>query len=158
MEKKSGKQFFLGTLDISQKTIYNIHETSNAVGNIPERLMQGKHRKHKIPEEKVQAVRDHINSIPKIESHYCRADTSKEYLDSSLNISKLYDLYKEQMAKKDENPVKLSYYREIFSTEFNLAFQRPKKDRCDVCELQRLQDNKRQEIIDASQQEYKNHI
>ena len=108
------------------------------VGNIPERLMQGKHRKHKIAEEKVQAVRDHINSIPKVKSHYCRADTSKEYLDSSLNISKLYDLYKEQMAKKDKSPVKLSYYREIFSTEFNPAFQRPKKNRCDVCELQRL--------------------
>lgn len=152
------KTFFLGTLCISQKTVYNVHQSSNAVGNTPTMVRHGKHTKHKIPEDVVQSVRDHIASFPKIDSHYCRADTSRSYLDSSLSVAKLYDLYKKAMEEQDQTPVKLSYYREIFCTEFNICFQKPKKDRCDVCELIRLHDNDQREIDNASREEYEKHI
>lgn len=33
--------------------------------------------------------RTHINSFPKIKSHYCRSTTKKEYLDRSLDIQKM---------------------------------------------------------------------
>ena len=59
-------------------------------------------------------------------------------------------LYKEDCATKGIEPVKESYYRHVFDTEFNLSFHRPKKDYCCFChtydnasqeEKQRLQDD-----------------
>ena len=38
-------------------------------------------------EDKQYAI-DHISSIPTVESHYCRHDTKRQYLDTELNISK----------------------------------------------------------------------
>lgn len=42
----------------------------------------------------IDFVKEHINSFPRVESHYCRKDTSKLYLPSDLNKAKMYRLYK----------------------------------------------------------------
>ncbi|CAG9830745.1 unnamed protein product [Diabrotica balteata] len=42
-----------------------------------------------------QQVKDHINSFPRIESHYCRRDSTKNYLNEDLNISIMYRLYQD---------------------------------------------------------------
>lgn len=41
-------------------------------------------------------VKLHIDMFPRIESHYCRKDSKKIYLESGLNIARLYKLYKEE--------------------------------------------------------------
>jgi len=81
-------------------------------------------------------ARDHINSFPRVESHYCRASTIKQYLDSTLSVELMYCMYCKNY--KDRSPVSLHMYREIFNTEFNLEFHLPKKDRCDYCEEYRV--------------------
>ena len=46
----------------------------------------------------------------------------------------MYELYLEDCAKRQCGvPVKLSYYRHIFNTEFNLEFHHPVKEQCDLC-------------------------
>ena len=42
-------------------------------------------------------------------------------------------MYEEYLKTCAGVPVKLSYYRHIFNTEFNLAFHHPTKDQCDLC-------------------------
>ena len=79
-------------------------------------------------------MRRHIESFHVVDSHYCRANTSKNYLDSDLDISKLYDLYVKKSTDDQVDPVKEWLYRNIFKTEYNLDFHRPKKDRCEKCE------------------------
>ena len=76
----------------------------------------------------------HIASFPKVESRYCRAKTNRNYLDLTLKQQKMYNLYVEKCTESIRTPVKLSYYKYLFKTEFNLAFYRPKSDRCDICE------------------------
>jgi hypothetical protein len=86
----------------------------------------------------------HIQSFPRVESHYCRARTSKEYLEDGLNLSRMYELFlqQRQRAAKDDTvnvgtfkePVSKAMYSHIFNTEFNIAFHVPKSDRCDICE------------------------
>ena len=44
--------------------------------------------------EKLEMVRNHIKSFPVVESHYCRAKSNNKYLDGSLTLTKMYDLYK----------------------------------------------------------------
>ena len=70
-------------------------------------------------------ARDHINSYPCSESHYCRASTTREYLHSALSVDKMYRMYCDNYTELP--PVSLHMYREIFTTEFNLAFLVPKK-------------------------------
>jgi len=129
------KDYYLGTLSISQKPIYNFHNNKkDAVTGILTADCRGKHPKRKISEESKNRVRRHIESFPTVESHYTRASSKRLYLESQLNIEKLYDLYVACCNKDGEIPVKSSYYRNIFVTEYNLDFHVPKSDRCDLCE------------------------
>lgn len=42
-----------------------------------------------------QIVRNHIDSIPIMESHYTRKSTMRLHLDSKLTISKMFQLYQD---------------------------------------------------------------
>lgn len=133
------KQFFLGTLAISQKTVYCALQRRNSTTNTPQGSIQGKHTKRKVPEEMLQQVKNHINSFARVESHYCRADSRKEYLESGLTITKMYELYSKKMDEENLPAVKSSFYRNVFCEQFNLSFHKPKKDRCEICELDKLE-------------------
>ncbi|CAH1983569.1 unnamed protein product [Acanthoscelides obtectus] len=51
----------------------------------------------------------------------------------------MYKLYQEFCIDKQELPVKESYCRHIFNTEFNLRFHKPYSDTCSHCDnLQNL--------------------
>lgn len=90
------KYFFLNTLDISQIIISNFFEQKRQeTTGTPTEICQGKHPKKKISEQDKNFVREHINSIPRLESHYCRMRTNKEYFDTSFNFARLYELYTE---------------------------------------------------------------
>lgn len=150
------KVFYLGTLAISQTPVYTAHVKTD-ISNIPDTPKVGKHIKHKIPVEDVNFVKQHIESFPKIESHYCRANTEREYLDSTLSIKKMYSLYVESCIAAHKNAVKESFYRNIFSTEYNLYFHVPKKDRCDICEEVKLR-KAENSLSEEKAKEYENHV
>ena len=79
-------------------------------------------------------MRDHINSFPLVESHYCRARTERKYLDPFLSIASMFSLYSDQCDKNGWEKVSEDKYRKVFDYDFNLGFHRPKKkDQCDVC-------------------------
>lgn len=89
----------------------------------------------KYGEEVVNTIREHINSFPRVQSHYCRANTQREYLESSLTLSKMYKLFRNKMVGIGEERIPSQWkYDEIFNREFNIGFHKPKKDRCDKCE------------------------
>lgn len=154
------KEFYLGTLDISQRRISYFHECmkdrNTGIPSSGER--RGKNTKRKIPEDDKDLVREHIRSFPKIESHYCRSKTKKEYLESSLTLQKMYRMYKSMCEEKNKAPVKLSMYRFVFNTEFNIEFQKPKKDRCDLCEENKMRKANNQGICSDFQEKYEKHM
>ncbi|XP_039297731.1 uncharacterized protein LOC120354498 [Nilaparvata lugens] len=80
-----------------------------------------------------KSVIEHINSFPRVPSHYCRKDSKKEYLTSDLNISKMYQMYLENCKSNNIIPEKESFYRNILTKEFNIGFHVPRKDQCDKC-------------------------
>ena len=47
-------------------------------------------RPNKIPEESVDKIQEHIQSLKGRRSHYSRHDSKKIYLDDTLDIKKLY--------------------------------------------------------------------
>lgn len=132
VEKRVCKTFFLSTLDITDNQVaYYFKVFENKTTSIPRSPTRGRNRKRHISTEAKNQVIDHINSFPRVESHYCRQSTKRQYLDPQLSVSKMHSLYRE--LPNVLNPVKESMYRNIFNNEFNLAFHHPKKDRCDKC-------------------------
>ncbi|KAJ8926265.1 hypothetical protein NQ314_021386 [Rhamnusium bicolor] len=81
----------------------------------------------------VDRIKEHIQSIPRVESHYCRAETEREYIEGTKTIADLHRDYQESC--KNENIPSATYrtYYDVFTREFNIAFHFPKKDQCDLC-------------------------
>lgn len=120
--------FFLKTFAISNKRFTTVCEKSSAVGII-EKDKRGLGPGKKIDSVKRKQVTEHIKMFPKYRSHYSRNSNYKtRYLSPELNIKKMYDLYIKHCEEKKIIPVKHSYYRYIFNTEFNLRFHRPNSD------------------------------
>lgn len=131
------KEFFLKTLDISNKRITNIASKKKGSDTC---ISPRDKRGHKVPankvvKEKVDLVKEHISLFPRYSSHYSRQQApNRKYLNVDLNQRKMYDLYKIFCEERGKEPVTLSYYRHIFNTCFNLSFHRPHKDTCNNCD------------------------
>lgn len=128
------KNFFLKTLCISNgpvKTIFqNRSEYTGTFNGVDK-------RGHKIPlnktsEEWISKIKLHIESFPTMESHYCRKDSKKKYLDPTLIIAKMYELF-QNLYKAQNNLPKEHVYRNIFCTHYNMSFFTPSKDKCLTC-------------------------
>ncbi|XP_028178546.1 uncharacterized protein LOC114365984 [Ostrinia furnacalis] len=144
------KKMFLQTLDINDRTVFTalLKQQTQTITDL-----RGHHtnRQNKIPQETTQSVIDHINLFPRKESHYLRKQTQREYLDEKLNCAKMYRLYVDWMK---DNPAYLNvkaaterWYYHIFSTQFNIGFFKPKKDRCETCSLYEEADSERKEQL-----------
>lgn len=74
------KSFFKNTLDITDRMIFTIRSNTNENGFALEER-RGKHGNNKkISAELVADIKNHIDSIPRMESHYTRSKTGKEYI------------------------------------------------------------------------------
>lgn len=131
------KTMFLETLDICDGWIRTSIRKVQEKGIVsPDR--RGKNSKRPMPIDlKIkESVRNHIEIIPRMPSHYCRSTSSKEYLTEEIqSVSKMYDLYKEWMLESFSNqPIAtVRQYRDIFNSEYNISFFVAKKDQCDDC-------------------------
>ncbi|CAH1183064.1 unnamed protein product [Ceutorhynchus assimilis] len=129
------KTFLINTFGISEKVIRTVIQSKVSEQGIIKEDCRGKHGNHKrIDEEVVNSVFDHINSIPRIESHYTRKDTKREYIDGGLTIAEMHRNYCERRSASNQQSVTYDYYATIFNTKFNIGFFIPKKDQCDLCE------------------------
>lgn len=129
------KKFFTSTLDISNNAVATVVSKTNENGYVEEEK-RGKHsnRVNKTKDTMIQDIVDHINSFPRIDSHYCRSRTKKQYLEGSLNLTLMHRLYKEKCAAEGKQWVKKPIYEQVFNTQFNIGFHKPKKDQCSICE------------------------
>ncbi|CAH1992937.1 unnamed protein product [Acanthoscelides obtectus] len=91
----------------------------------PDKRGQHKNRPHKIKEDVIACIMDHIQKFPSEESHYSRnKNCHKKYLSPILNMATMYKLYIEDCENRkldDSFKVTLSSYAKIFCTKFNLS-------------------------------------
>lgn len=128
------KTFFKNTLAINNRIIFTTIKKRNVQGGI-NKDQRGKRKSDKAIREDIKDdIRTHINSFPRVSSHYCRARTNKEYLDGSLNISIMYRLYVQDCVKKQKQYAKHWVYAQVLNNETNIGFHIPKKDQCSLCE------------------------
>lgn len=126
------KSFFMSTPDVADRFIRTVTEKSRSdISGIIVEDLRGKHGNHSRVDNNIKDnLRNFIKAIPKIESHYCRVDTQKEYIDGSKTIVEIYRDYVKQCEEKSANYI---MFNRIFNGEFNIAFYQPKKDQCEDC-------------------------
>ena len=129
------KSFFLGTLGIGERTVhYTIKHKVNNLGTC-DADRRGRHAPStKLSHDDKVYVRQHIESFPVMDSHYCRESSNRQYLDKDLSISEMYRQYLLECTANQRQPVKKHAYQKIFNEEYNLSFHKPKKDLCSICD------------------------
>lgn len=127
------KLFFINTLDITDRQLRTVKSKTNSHGIVePER--RGKHdKKKRVDPELLQSIRNHIESIPRVESHYLRATTNREYISDSKTIWDLWTDFNNDQKEKSLPQCDYWLYLNTFNKEFNISFFQPKKDRCETC-------------------------
>lgn len=80
-----------------------------------------------------QSIHGFINSIPRIESHYLRAQTTREFINGGKSIAGLHRDYVEDCRSKQKPFGNLTLFSRIFNEEFNISLFIPKKDQCECC-------------------------
>ncbi|CAG9771355.1 unnamed protein product [Ceutorhynchus assimilis] len=92
------KPFFLNTLSISEKVMRNAMEKLQSSGIVEKDKRGGRQESMKIKDNIVrQAMQNHINRFPRVESHYCRKSSSREYLHPDLTIPLMHNIPKKDV-------------------------------------------------------------
>ncbi|XP_003424678.1 uncharacterized protein LOC100680066 isoform X2 [Nasonia vitripennis] len=133
-KQKVCQTMFLDTFDISGAWIRTIAK-KKINGEFTLSDMRGKHnnKPKRIPVEIRNSVDEHIRSFPKIKSHCCGESIQREYLDATLNIKKMYTMYKSWMESTGRKEIASEHcYRDTFNNSYDLSFHRPKKDQCEL--------------------------
>lgn len=146
-------KFFRSTLGVSERFVRTV-KAKNDNG-----FLEGEERGfkpiNKLPDEITNGMREHLASIPAVESHYIRANTQRQFIDGGKNISDVYRDYVEMCKATNTPSAKYSMYRHIFLFEFNMSFHSPKKDQCQTCETFKNSNPEEKTALDNS---YKTHL
>ncbi|KAF2878933.1 hypothetical protein ILUMI_27237 [Ignelater luminosus] len=122
------KNLFLKTLFISHGPVDHVLKGRNENGVFDLDDKRGRKTPHnKTPDVLIQKVKDHIESFPTMESHYCRKSSKRLYLNSDLSISKIFE------RSRGEAHVSEVTYRRTSGNIYNLSFFNPKKVHCEIC-------------------------
>lgn len=126
------KKMFLATFGIKDWFVrYWLTKTDCAMPPDLSTSTSNRRNPEKIEDHKY--VEKFLAGLPKMPSHYCRAKTSREYLEPIFsNMTQLYRTYRENC----ELEVRECLGRKLFDKLFlklNLSLFHPKKDQCDDC-------------------------
>ncbi|GLV37529.1 hypothetical protein CBL_20341 [Carabus blaptoides fortunei] len=122
------KKMFSSTLHLGEWTIANWVKKSTT--GIMSSTSKFPNKVQALNVEKRLQVRYFLNKLPKMESHYCRASTSKLYLEPTITTySDMYKIFTEEVGGSCAS-------RDVFISEMqamNIAMFQPRKDQCDLC-------------------------
>lgn len=144
------KKLFLNTLCVSEKVVRTSLSKVKESGVLETEKRGGRLKALQVKDKTVRdAITAHITRFPRVESQYCRASTSKEYLHPDLSLYKMVSMFNEE----NKGSMTTSYYTysEIFKS-LNLGFHHPKKDQCGLFNAYRSGDqNKKSELEERYQ-------
>ncbi|CAH1985289.1 unnamed protein product [Acanthoscelides obtectus] len=125
------RQSFMNILGVKKDRILNVVKRYKESNEMPKERRGGDRTKRK-NNTKRAAIKEFVESLKCIESHYCRSKTfSRIYLPTELNIWKLWRMFNNTVDK--DLQVKESFFRYFFTRKYNVGFGTPKTDMCSTC-------------------------
>ncbi|CAH2011897.1 unnamed protein product [Acanthoscelides obtectus] len=125
------RQSFINILGVKKDRILNVVKRYKESNEMPKERRGGDRTKGK-NNTKRAAIKEFVESLKCIESHYCRSKTfSRIYLPAELNIRKLWRMFNNTVDK--DLQVKESFLRYFFTRKYNVGFGTPKTDMCSTC-------------------------
>lgn len=122
---------FLKILGVTKHRLQFVLKNYSNDGKIPIERRGGDHKFTKYENKRI-GIQNFINKLQCVESHYCRSQSNRMYLPSELNVNKLYRMYMAEAAPEVID-VKMSFFRSIFNSTYNLSFKSPRTDVCSKC-------------------------
>ncbi|KAG4079311.1 hypothetical protein HA402_008003 [Bradysia odoriphaga] len=148
------KRFFLGTLAISETVVRTALRKITDVGTIEPEKRGGRVESNQQRDSLISSlVNAHIDRFPRIESHFCRQNTNRDYLSADLTLARMHRMYCAEQSD-EKSMVSYTYYSQMFHDK-NLSFHHPKKDQCTLCVSYRTGDQSTKENL---HEEYHLHI
>ena len=84
-------------------------------------------------EDLYASAKQFLDSLPKLPSHYSRAESNKEYLEPVFEtFARLYEEYTRHCTENDQPLASRTILRSVFK-DMNVSLFSPKKDQCDTC-------------------------
>lgn len=141
------KKMFLNTLSIGEWSVLNWKKADSSETGVENDELEDEERssdnevltrkkvvRRKLFQKQKSNLVSFFSSLPKMESHYCRATSSKLYLEPTWKSKKsLYDMYAEDWCKSNNSkPLSIASFHHVFD-DLHLSLFRPKKDECEKC-------------------------
>lgn len=127
------RKMFLNTLGIKETMVRKWMNKADHGKMIASSDKWVKRRSQKNETNRKQILKDWLGSIPTMESHYCRKETSKKYVEQQFQSkAEVYRAYCKNREECGDTPLSNWTFYETFH-ELNLALYRPRKDQCDLC-------------------------
>ena len=123
----------MNTLDINSRVIRTVLSKTTDLSDVIEPDRRGRHNSRQCLDEVREGIRQFLRCVPKLPSHYCRANSSREYIDGSKTIAELHRDFVSECTKNNQPSGKYQFFREIFKEDFDLSFFITKKDQCPEC-------------------------
>ncbi|KAJ8883401.1 hypothetical protein PR048_015244 [Dryococelus australis] len=116
---------FISGFGVTTKMVRRMTKLKQA-GETPQDK-RGKSVSYSLPRTTKLKVKEHIESFPFKESHYC--GEKMYYLSADLDLKTMHKLHLEKYDK-----VSYFFYRSFYRENFNYRFGRPQVDTCCTCE------------------------
>lgn len=149
------KKFFLKTLQIGEYVVYTAMEkVLKADEGLQDNRGRHNNRPNKMNTSTEATIKTHIELFPKVQSHYTRATSNREYLSENLNISKMYRFYTEWFTEQNYSDVVMAtkrQYETVFNSQYNYSFFKPKKDQCLSCSIYEQSDESMKTTLEEKQ-------
>lgn len=142
------KKMFLNTLKIGEWSVHSWVKGGSHGMHVGSRAEPQKKKLEDV--NKRATAQQFLQSLPTMPSHYCRAQTEKQYLEPIIGThNKLYKVFKDYCSTNSKPFASKRVLAEEFRIQ-NYAFFQPKKDQCDLCSSYTLGN--------ASEEIYREHI
>ncbi|XP_060810002.1 uncharacterized protein LOC132904096 [Amyelois transitella] len=126
------RKMFLNTLDLGRWTVQNWKKNFSL--QPPSTMRRHNQSSELVVPQRKKSLIEFLNSLPVMESHYCRATSQKLYLLPEWKSKEsLYKFYVDDWCKeRNIEALSISMFSNIFEGK-NFSLFRPKKDQCEKC-------------------------
>ncbi|KAJ8872298.1 hypothetical protein PR048_025902 [Dryococelus australis] len=107
---------------------------------------------NKTPEMAERQVKNFVEPLPTVPSHYCTSDSNKLYLPHEFkNKANVYRTYKNDLCSREGiTPVSEKVFSSIFQNQHNIGIHSPKKDKYIICEGSKEYDKQKYSVFNST--------